>query len=81
MVEHAAVNRVASGSSPLRGASFLFLTYLFAFMSFPPKLREDKDEKIDRLEKRVDKLENTVKRLFQIMDAQIYPDEKPEDVS
>jgi hypothetical protein len=50
-------------------------------MSFPPKLQKDKDKKIDRLERRVNKLENTVKRLFQIMDAQIYPDEKPEDVS
>lgn len=34
----------------------------------------------DELRKRIDKLENTVKRLFQIMDAQVYPDEKPEDV-
>lgn len=46
-----------------------------------PEELSAKDEKIDRLEERVDKLENVVKRLFQIMDAQIYPDEKPEEVS
>lgn len=39
------------------------------------------EETRDELRERIDKLENTVKRLFQIMDAQIYPDEKPEDVS
>lgn len=35
----------------------------------------------DELQERIDKLENTVKRLFQIMDAQVYEDEKPKDVS
>jgi hypothetical protein len=35
----------------------------------------------DELRERIEKLENTVKRLFQIMDAQVYPDERPEDVS
>lgn len=39
------------------------------------------EETQDELQERVNKLENTVKRLFQIMDAQVYGDEKPEDVS
>ena len=39
------------------------------------------EETQDELKERIDKLENTVKRLFQIMDAQVYGDEKPEDVS
>lgn len=42
---------------------------------------DDNGQEIDKLRKRVNKLENTVKRLFQIMDAQVYEDEKPEDVS
>lgn len=35
------------------------------------------EETRDELKERIDKLENTVKRLFQIMDAQVYGDEKP----
>lgn len=43
---------------------------------------ETKGEKTQKeLRERIDKLENTVKRLFQIMDAQVYRDERPEDVS
>ena len=43
---------------------------------------ETKGEKTqDELRERIDKLENTVKRLFQIIDAQVYGDERPEDVS
>lgn len=67
------------------GELHFFFSSFFWFMSLSSTpaefFAEDKDEKIDRLEKRIDKLENTVERLFQIIDAQIYPDEKPEDVS
>lgn len=38
---------------------------------------DDNEREIDKLKKRVAKLENTVERLFQIMDAQVYGDEKP----
>jgi hypothetical protein len=38
---------------------------------------DDNGQEIDKLRKRVDKLENTVERMFQVIDAQIYPDEAP----
>lgn len=81
MAERRTVNAVVVGSNPARGASFLFSIIFLVLMpngrGNTGELASSDEREIHKLEKRVNKLENTVERLFQIMDAQVYGDEKP----